>query len=111
MIGTDPSTARKLSGIDHLKIRVRDILTTRIGERVMRREYGSRLPELVDQPVNRGWLVEAYAAVAEALDRWEPELRLIRTQVESVDQGCVTLSLVCEYLPEGREVTLDGIIV
>ncbi len=111
MIGTDPATARNLSGIDHLKIRVRDILTTRIGERVMRREYGSRLPELVDQPVNKGWLVEAYAAVAEALDRWEPELRLIRTQVESVNEGHVSLRIICEYLPEGRVVTLDGIVI
>ncbi len=111
MIGTDPSTACKLSGIAHLKIRVRDILTTRIGERVMRREYGSRLPELVDRPVNSGWLVEAYSAVAEALDRWEPELRLIRTRVESVNGSQVVLTIVFEYLPEGRVVTLDGIVI
>ena len=111
MIGTDPTTGQTAQGIAHLKIRVRDILTTRIGERVMRREYGSRLPELVDQPVNKGWLVEAYSAVAEALDRWEPELRLIRTRTESVDQNQVTLSIICEYLPEGRIVTLEGVVV
>jgi uncharacterized protein len=111
MIGTDPTTGQSTQGIAHLKIRVRDILTTRIGERVMRREYGSQLPELVDQPVNKGWLVEAYAAVAEALDRWEPELRLIRTRVDSVDEGHISLSITCEYLPEGRVVTLDGIVI
>jgi uncharacterized protein len=111
MIGTDPTTGQSTQGIAHLKIRVRDILTTRIGERVMRREYGSRLPELVDQPVNKGWLVEAYAAVAEALDRWEPELRLIRTRVESAGTDGVVLTIICEYLPEGRIVTLDGIVI
>jgi uncharacterized protein len=111
MIGTDPTTGQSTQGIAHLKIRVRDILTTRIGERIMRREYGSRLPELVDQPVNKSWLVEAYAAVAEALDRWEPELRLIKVKIESVDQSQVTLSIICEYLPEGRVVTLEGVVV
>jgi uncharacterized protein len=111
MIGTDPTTGKATQSIAHLKIRVRDILTTRIGERVMRREYGSRLPELVDQPVNKGWLIEAYAAVAEALDLWEPELRLIKVKIESVDQSQVTLSIICEYLPEGRVITLEGVVV
>ena len=111
MIGTNPVSGQSVEGIAHLKIRVRDILTTRIGERVMRREYGSRLPELVDQPVNKGWLIEAYAAVAEALDLWEPELRLISTRIESVDHNQVTLNIICEYLPEGRVVTLEGVVV
>ncbi len=61
--------------------------------------------------INKGWLVEAYAAVAEALDSWEPELRLIRTQVVAVQDGHVSLRIICEYLPEGRVVTLDGIVV
>uniref|UniRef100_UPI0026076D20 ATPase domain-containing protein n=1 Tax=uncultured Sphingobium sp. TaxID=316087 RepID=UPI0026076D20 len=31
---------------------VRDILTTPIGSRLMRRDYGSLIPELIDQPAN-----------------------------------------------------------
>ncbi|MBF0444378.1 MAG: GPW/gp25 family protein [Magnetococcales bacterium] len=111
MKGTNPNIGKATEGIENLKSRVRDILTTRIGTRVMRREYGSRLPEMVDQPVNQLWLIDAYAAVAEALDRWEPEIRLLQTKIVSVEFGSVTLDIVGEYLPEGRVITLDGILV
>ena len=50
MNGINAHTGQALSGIDHLRQSIRDILTTRIGTRVMRRDYGSRLPTLVDTP-------------------------------------------------------------
>lgn len=36
----------------HLKQSINDILTTRLGSRLARREYGSLLPDLIDVPVN-----------------------------------------------------------
>lgn len=48
MLGINAQTGQPLSGIDHLRQSIRDILTTRSGMRVMRRDYGSRLPALVD---------------------------------------------------------------
>ena len=51
MIGLNATNGQALSGLDHLRQSIRDILTTRIGTRVMRRDYGSRLPDLVDSPV------------------------------------------------------------
>jgi uncharacterized protein len=111
MNGTNASNGRSLSGIDHLRQSITDILTTPIGSRVMRREYGSRLYELVDAPINRDTLVQIYAAAAEALERWEPRLRLQRVFAERVEAGRVTLALVGEYTPEGRQITLDGIEV
>lgn len=77
----------------------------------MRREYGSRLYELVDAPLNRDTLVQIYAAAAEALARWEPRLRVRRIYAERIDAGRVTLALEGEYTPEGRVITLDGIEV
>lgn len=55
-----------------------DILTTRIGTRVMRREYGSLLPELVDHPFNDIIRLQVYAATVMALMRWEPRVSLSR---------------------------------
>jgi phage baseplate assembly protein W len=52
MIGLDASTGKQLSGMAHLRQSVRDILTTPIGTRVMRRDYGSRLYRLVDATMN-----------------------------------------------------------
>ena len=47
MTGMDRETGKSLSGIEHLRQSIRDILTTPIGSRVMRRDYGSRLFELL----------------------------------------------------------------
>lgn len=43
---------RALSRLAHIMQSLTDILTTPIGSRVMRRGYGSAVPELIDQPWN-----------------------------------------------------------
>ncbi|NUT88799.1 baseplate assembly protein [Pseudomonas corrugata] len=57
-----------------------DILATRIGTRVMRREYGSLLPDLLDHPFNDLIRLQVYAATVMALMRWEPRIHLSRVQ-------------------------------
>lgn len=111
MNGIDASTGRRLSGLDHLRQSITDILTTPIGTRVMRREYGSRLYRLVDAPVNRGLVLDLYAAVAEALARWEPRFDLQEVRATDVAPGKITLSLQGLYLPNGEPIVLDGIEV
>lgn len=105
------NTGTHLSGIDHLRQSITDILTTPVGSRVMRREYGSRLYQLVDAPINRSTLLQLYAATAEALRRWEPRLKLTQVRAESAEPGRVVLTITGEYLPDGQAVTLDGIVV
>lgn len=69
MRGMSATSGKELEGLDHLKQSIIDILTTPIGSRVMRRDYGSRLFELVDRPINRDFTLEIYAATAEALQK------------------------------------------
>ena len=111
MTGTGNTTGKHLSGIDHLRQSIRDILTTPIGTRVMRHNYGSRLFELVDRPFNQALKLEIFAAVAEALERWETRFKLTRTRVESYVDGEITLTLEGRYLPEGREIKLEGLVL
>ncbi len=111
MIGMDAETGRALSGIAHLRQSIRDILTTPVGSRVMRRDYGSRLPHLVDAPVNEDTLVAIYVATAEALLAWEPRLRLERVRATPLGGGQVRIDLEGHYRPEGRAIQLDGILV
>jgi phage baseplate assembly protein W len=111
MIGTDATTGKPLSGIAHLRQSVRDILTTPVGTRVMRRDYGSRLFQLIDAPVNRAGLMEIYAATIGALAKWEPRLRVTKVLASSAAPGSVTLDITGDYLPDGQAVTLDGIVV
>lgn len=111
MIGTDASTGKALGGIDHLRQSIRDILTTPIGSRVMRREYGSRLFELVDAPMNRSTLLNIYTASIEAIQKWEPRIKVKSVLASSAAPGRVVLDVVGTYLPDGKEVTLSGIVV
>ncbi|ERI52124.1 baseplate assembly protein [Pseudomonas sp. EGD-AK9] len=74
-------TGSTITDLDHLKQSIGDILGTRIGTRLARREYGSQIPELIDQPFNGATTLRLYAATAMALMRWEPRLRLTRVQL------------------------------
>lgn len=109
MNGINATNGKRLTGIAHLRQSIRDILTTPIGTRVMRREYGSRLPRLVDAPMNASTILDIYAATAEALARWEPRFKLQRAQIVNAVPGQVELELTGMYLPDGKTITLDGI--
>ena len=111
MNGLNAHTGKALSGRDHLRQSVTDILRTPIGSRVMRRDYGSRLFALIDNPVSPAWKTECYAAVAEALERWEPRYRLSRVQLVSISGGHVSLDLDGEYLPDGIPIKLEGLVL
>ena len=74
--GMCAKTGRLLTGVDHLKQSIADILHTRIGLRVMRRTYGSNLFERIDQPQNDLTRVGIMADIAEVLDKWEPRFQL-----------------------------------
>lgn len=110
MRGINENTGKELDGIAHLQQSVRDILTTRIGTRCMRREYGSRVPDLVDNPINELLKVELFSAVAEALAKWEPRFRLDRVYLQSVSEnGKIVIALEGRILLNNEPVKLEGI--
>ena len=98
MIGMDRRTGQPLTGIAHLRQSIEDILTTPLGSRRMRPEYGSQLRRYVDLPVNEGWKSAVQAEVARALGRWEPRLKLDLVKVVAVLDGQVSLALSGRYL-------------
>lgn len=70
--GTGTSSSLSESeGIEHVKESIQQILGTPIGSRVMRRDFGSRLHQVVFEPNDAtiDTLVEHY--VREAIERWE----------------------------------------
>ena len=81
MIGLNVTTGQAIDGNAHLAQSVADILTTPIGSRLMRRDYGSMLFDLIDQPLNAATRLLLFAATAMALARWEPRLRLRKVGV------------------------------
>jgi phage baseplate assembly protein W len=111
MQGMSRNTGEYLNDLEHLKQSIIDILTTPVGSRVMRREYGSDLFYLVDKPVNREFLQRVYAAVAEAIERWEPRFDLKKVTVEEIKEGRIRLSLSGIYLITQQKINLDGVVV
>ena len=110
MPGMDAVTGRPLGGVAHLRQSIRDVLTTRIGDRVGRREYGSRLPELVDRPMSPALLVDVHAATAEALARWEPRFRLLSVSASAAGRdGRLVLTLTGVAAASGERLVLEGV--
>ncbi|WP_197337933.1 GPW/gp25 family protein [Ralstonia solanacearum] len=76
MTGMNSNTGRALANLPHLAQSMGDILTTPIGSRVMRRDYGSQVPDLIDQPLNPATRLRTMSAAVSALVRWEPRIRI-----------------------------------
>lgn len=105
----DRVSGEVVEGVAHLRQSVRDILETPIGSRVMNREYGSRLFELLDDPTDQRFLVDVYAATAEAIRRWEPRFHLERVQLVEIRDNGPVFDLHGVDLETGRGVVLEGV--
>src|SRR4051794_12696650 len=109
-VGIDRQTWQPLVGWDHVRQSIAVILTTELGERVYRRAFGSRIPEMIDRPQNLETLMDLYIAVAEALEFriedgfWlgEPRFRLTNIVLRPSPDGVVVVNVVGDYFPDGH---------
>ncbi|END2163762.1 TPA: baseplate assembly protein [Escherichia coli] len=93
-LGMNPEATGTLSDTNHLWNSVRDILLTPLASRVMRREYGSLLPDLLDAPMNATTRLQCMSAVVIALTQWEPRIALnaVDIQWEAGGKAVITLT-------------------
>lgn len=105
MIAMNAATGRRMPLLDHLRQSVRDILTTPLGSRLCRRDYGSEIPELIDQPLHGATILRLYAATAYRLAQWEPRLTLTAVHLQRDTTGA--LSLVLQGVADDMAVELD----
>lgn len=111
MLGMSNKNGGYLNDIEHLKQSIVDILTTPIGSRVVCRDYGSNLFQLTDQPVNRELFPKIYAAVADAIDKWEPRFKVEKIAINAIKEGHITLSLIGRYLITQQKIALEGLVI
>lgn len=80
----------------HIRQSIADILLTPIGSRVMRREYGSQLFELLDRPINNALLLQIAGASVMALKKWEKRVEITRFKVHynHGEQSTITADIV-----------------
>lgn len=109
MIGMDRNTGCQLGTVAHIRQSIADILTTPVGSRVMRREYGSLIPELIDRPGNESTRLLLMAATVHALLRWEPRISLQTVDVTRDVQGGVVLDLEAVDIQTGQLLALNGV--
>ena len=101
--GVSATVSAPVSDWAHVEQSIAKVLTTPIGSRVMRRDFGSDLPDLIDAKMVRRNVLALYSAAAQAIDRWEPRFRLTRARVGSLTpSGVVTLELFGTYFPRGH---------
>ncbi len=81
MKGMNANTGKAIEGADHLAQSIADILSTPLGSRVMLRDYGSLLFDLIDQPLNAATAMLLRAATAIAIQRWEPRIKVSRVSL------------------------------
>lgn len=93
MIGMDENTGRAISGRPYLTQSLSDIINTPIGTRLERRNYGSLIPEMIDQPSTPANVIRLYAATAYALLLWAPYFRLSSVQLQVAMDGSAELDL------------------
>lgn len=65
----------------HLKQSIYDILMTPLGSRLIQRDYGSLLPFLIDQPMNQASKIKMMSAIATAIVKWEPRVKVRQVQL------------------------------
>lgn len=95
-MGMSAQTGKNLSGIDHIRQSIADIITTPIGSRVMRRDYGSLVPELIDMPISDALMMQVYAATVIAVSRWEPRISITSTGgiIDATRHGTAIIELI-----------------
>ncbi|EQB2599506.1 GPW/gp25 family protein [Aeromonas salmonicida] len=93
-LGMNAATGRAISATNHIIQSVRDILITPVGSRVMRRDYGSELFYLIDQPQHQATRLRLMAATVQALINWEPRITITKVDVQSGGMdGSLTIEL------------------
>ncbi|WP_312830012.1 GPW/gp25 family protein [Pantoea anthophila] len=92
-LGMNRDTGKAITDIDHIRQSMRDILITPEGSRIARRDYGSLLSVLIDQPQNGVTRLQVMAAVYVAISRWEPRVRLSTVNLTSGFDGSMQVDL------------------
>ena len=92
-LGMNRATGLNVSDSGHISQSVRDILITPIGSRVMRRDYGSLLSALIDQPDNPALRLQIMSACYVALLQWEPRIALDSISYQPGFDGSMVVAL------------------
>lgn len=101
--GVNASAGTVLTDWAHVRQSITTILTTPLGSRVMRRDFGSNLFDLIDARMVQKNVLAVYSASALAIARWEPRFRVTGVNVDELSAvGRLVLNIFGTYYPRGH---------
>ena len=108
MAFVDRRTGQEINEFKHITQSIEMILTTRVGSRVMRRDFGSELPILLDDPLTPETITAIYAETNVAIARWEPRVRILgsRLDLDDASSGVYDLTLFLEFQGNRAQTTI-----
>lgn len=87
-----------------VKASIHQILGTRIGERVMLPEFGSRIYELIYEPIDDITIALARVYTIEAIEKWEPRVELNDVNI-NVNPDQQRLEIIGSYVIVNSDIT------
>ena len=110
--GTDRATGALIDGVPYLRQRLEDVINTPIGSLVGRRDFGSRMFEMLDRTVNESFHMDAYIRLAEAISNPAnglDDFRLQNMQLTQPTNAQVSIAVTGLLLIDGKvmNVTVD----
>lgn len=105
-IGMSRTDGRTITDTEHISQSLSDILRTPVGSRVMHREYGSLLFDMLDQPQTPALELQIKVAVFMAVLKWEPRVSLTSVTTERQYDGKLVVSLTGQLAETGGSLSL-----
>lgn len=116
MSGIDRHTGKVIDNLGSAYQGVEVTLTTRLGSRVMRREFGGGIVELLGRAISPALFSAWQQLIATAIDIWEPRFSVRRVvptgSVEEIRMGQAGLLIEADYRPRGHlgDFTVDRVV-
>ena len=109
-IGIDADTFLSIVGWESTRQSVQKIVRTQLGERVLRRNTGSAVPNKLDRPQNQEELLDLFMSIAEGLEYrvendihlGEPNFQVTSMAVTPSPDGTITIEVTGIHYPKGH---------
>ncbi|WP_137136556.1 GPW/gp25 family protein [Rhizobium sp. FKY42] len=106
MAGIDRHTGKRISNLDSATQAVIFILSTRMGDVPLLREFGGGVVELLGRAVTPALFAAWKQLIATAIDLWEPRFKVRRVLVtgsaEKLRMGQAGLLIEADFRPRGH---------
>lgn len=111
-VGMNAETGERIEGIEHFYQCCERTLSTPIGTHILKRDFGLDF-DIVDKNTTNSFRMNVIAKATDALEKWEPRISVSRVFISSVahDAGDVRVGYEATYLPDGRQIKREGVIL